>query len=72
MDASVAEYSTDVLFRSYQALEELMSRLLTYSTLYFEARDVMAFLGGNLTGHFLGDDVKLREVAYPSLYAHAA
>ena len=34
-----------------------MPRLLTYSTLYFEARDVMAFLGRKLTGHFLGDVV---------------
>ena len=32
-----------------------MPRLLSYSTLYFEARDVMAFLGRKLTGHFLGD-----------------
>jgi len=52
-----AEYSTDVLFRSHQALEELMPRLLTYSTLYFEARDVLAFLGRKLTGQFLGDVV---------------
>jgi len=52
-----AEYATDVLFRSHQALEELMPRLLTYSTLYFEARDVLAFLGRKLTGHFLGDVV---------------
>jgi hypothetical protein len=50
-----AEYSTDVLFRSHQALEELMPRLLTYSTLYFEARDVLAFLGRKLSGNFLGD-----------------
>jgi len=52
-----AEYSTDVLFRSHQALEELMPRLLTYSTLYFEAHDVMSFLGRKLNGNFLGDVV---------------
>jgi hypothetical protein len=52
-----AEYSTDVLFRTRDDLEELMPRLLTYSTLYFEARDVLAFLGRKLTGHFLGDVV---------------
>ena len=52
-----AEYSTDVLFRSHQAREELMPRLLTYSTLYFEARDVLAFLGRKLSGHFLGEVV---------------
>jgi hypothetical protein len=45
---SQAEYSTDVLFRSRADLEELMPRLLQYSTLYFEARDVMAFLGRKL------------------------
>ena len=39
---SQAEYSTDVLFRSRADLEELMPRLLQYSTLYFEARDVMS------------------------------
>jgi hypothetical protein len=52
-----AEYSTDVLFRSHQALEELMPRLLSYSTLYFEARDVMAFLGRKVHGNFQGDVV---------------
>ena len=52
-----AEYSTDVLFRSYQALEALMPRLLTYSTLYFEAHDVLAFLGRKPHGNFQGDVV---------------
>jgi hypothetical protein len=52
-----SEYSTDVLFRSREDLEELMPRLLTYSTLYFEARDVLAFLGRKLTGNFLGEVV---------------
>ena len=52
---SQAEYSTDVLFRSRADLEELMPRLLQYSTLYFEARDVMAFLGRKLNGNFQGD-----------------
>ena len=54
---SQAEYSTDVLFRSHQALEELMPRLLSYSTLYFEAREVMAFLGRKVHGNFQGDVV---------------
>jgi hypothetical protein len=52
-----SEYSTDVLFRSHQALEELMPRLLTYSTLYFEARDVLSFLGRKVHGNFQGDIV---------------
>ena len=46
-----------VLFRSHQALEELMPRLLTYRTLYFEAPDVMSFLGRTLNGNLLGDVV---------------
>ena len=50
-----AEYSTAVLVRSYQALEELMPRVLTYSTRYFEARDVLAFLGRKVHGNLQGD-----------------
>jgi hypothetical protein len=52
-----AEYSTDVLSRSHQALEELMPRLLSYTTLYFEARDLLAFLGREVHGNFQGDVV---------------
>jgi hypothetical protein len=52
---SQSEYSTDVLFRSRADLEELMPWLLQYSTLYFEARDVMTFLGRKLNGNFQGD-----------------
>jgi hypothetical protein len=52
---SQSEYSTDVLFRTRGDLEELMPRLLQYSTLYFEARDVMTFLGRKLNGNFQGD-----------------
>jgi nucleotide-binding universal stress UspA family protein len=49
---SQSEYSTDVLFRSRTDLEELFPRLLQY---YFEARDVMSFLGRKLNGNFQGD-----------------
>ncbi len=52
---SQSEYSTDVLFRTRADLEELFPRLLQYSTLYFEARDVMTFLGRKLNGNFQGD-----------------
>ena len=45
------------MFRTRADLEELMPRLLTYSTLYFEARDVLAFLGRKVHGNFLGDVV---------------
>ncbi len=54
---SQAEYSTDVLLSSHQALAELMPRLLTYSALYFEAREVMAFLGRKVHGNLQGDVV---------------
>ena len=54
---SQAAYSTDVLFHSPQALAELMPRLLSYSPLYFAARDVMAFLGRKVHGNFQGDVV---------------
>ena len=52
-----AEYSTDVLFRSHALLEELMPRLPTSSTRYFEAHDVMSFLARTLHGNFQGDVV---------------
>jgi hypothetical protein len=60
---SQSEYSTDVLFRTRGDLEELMPRLLQYSTLYFEARDVMAFLGRKVNGNFQGDLVTARRSA---------
>ena len=52
---SQSEYWTDVLFRTRADLEELFPRLLQYSTLYFEAREVMTFLGRKLNGNFQGD-----------------
>ena len=52
---SQSEYSTAVLFRTAADLEELFPRLLQYSTLYFEAREVMTFLGRKLNGNFQGD-----------------
>jgi len=52
-----AEYSTDVLFCKRSDLEELMPRLLEYSTLYFGAKDVMSFLGRKLVGQYRGEVV---------------
>ena len=40
-----AEYSTDILFRKRADLQDLVPRLLEYSTLYFGAKEVMSFLG---------------------------
>src|SRR5262249_61271867 len=52
-----SEYSTDILFRKRADLEELMPRLCQYSTLYFNASDVMSFLGRKLAGRFQGEVV---------------
>jgi hypothetical protein len=52
-----AEYSTDILFRRCCDLQDLMPRLLEYSTLYFGAKDVMSFLGRKLVGQFRGEVV---------------
>jgi hypothetical protein len=52
-----AEYSTDILFTSWRQLQEVMRRLLEHSTLHLSARDVMAFLGCKLSGHFPGEVV---------------
>src|SRR5881628_2324257 len=50
-----SEYSTDILFKSPDHLEELFPRLLSHSTLCFGARQVMSFLGRKLYSHFQGD-----------------
>ena len=52
-----SEYSTDILFKSPDHLEELFPRLLSHSTLCFGARQVMSFLGRKLYSHFQGDIV---------------
>jgi hypothetical protein len=57
-----AEYSTDLVFKSLQQLQDLAPRLLEYSTRYFSARDVMTFLGRKLRGNFAGEVITdLRE-----------
>ena len=53
--------------------DALVPRLLQYSMLYFEARDVMAFFGRKLSGNFQGDLVSplpgdLRTDKRPSSY----
>jgi hypothetical protein len=52
-----SEYSTDVLFKSPDHLEQLFPRLLSHSTLCFGAKQVMSFLGRKLYSHFQGDVV---------------
>jgi hypothetical protein len=50
-----AEYSTDVLFRSPQALGALYPRLLDHATLHFSAADLLTFLGRRLHPRFDGE-----------------
>jgi hypothetical protein len=50
-----AEYSTDVLFRTPQALADLYPRLLDHATLQFSAEDVLTFLGRRLHPRFDGE-----------------
>jgi hypothetical protein len=52
-----SEYSTDVLFKSSDLLDELFPRLLSHSTMCFGAKQVMGFLGRKLRGNFEGDIV---------------
>jgi hypothetical protein len=50
-----AEYSTDLLFHSPQALEQLYPRLLDHATLHFGADDILTFLGRRLHPCFDGE-----------------
>ena len=55
--AALAEYSTDVMFKSAEGLRELYRRLLSHSTLCFGAEEVMNFLGRKLVANFHGEVV---------------
>ena len=50
-----AEFSTDLLFRSRQALAEVYSRLLQHALLHFSAEDILTFLGRRLHPRFDGE-----------------
>src|SRR5262245_10313697 len=50
-----AEYATDILFTSKQALAGLFGRLLEYAWLTFTPKNVLAFLGRKLHAHFTGE-----------------
>jgi hypothetical protein len=52
-----AEYSTDVLFRTPQALAQIYPRLLDHATLHFSADDILTFLGRRLHPCFDGEVV---------------
>ncbi|RMF66433.1 MAG: hypothetical protein D6743_06375 [Calditrichaeota bacterium] len=50
-----AEYATDVLFHSPQALRGLYPRLLDHAAVNFSASDILTFLGRKLHGNFQGE-----------------
>lgn len=50
-----AEFSTDVLFRSRQALAALYPRLLDHAAFQFSAADILTFLGRKLDPRFQGE-----------------
>jgi len=59
--ADQAEYATDILFQSKQALAGLFQRLLEFAWLTFTPKDVLGFLGRRLHACFDGEgltDVK--------------
>jgi len=50
-----AEYATDLLFTSRQALAGLFPRLLNHAALMFSAQDILGFLGRRLHTRFDGE-----------------
>lgn len=50
-----AEYSTDILFTSRQALAGLYPRLLDHACVHFSAQDILTFLGRRLHSRFDGE-----------------
>jgi len=50
-----AEYSTDVIFRSPQALQKVYPRLLAHAITKFSPEDILTFLGRKLHGLFQGE-----------------
>jgi hypothetical protein len=53
-----AEFATDILFHSRQALAPLYRELIKHALLCFSAQDVLGFLGKKLTGNFKADVLK--------------
>jgi len=50
-----AELSTDIIFRTREALQSLYPKLLEHALLHFSAEDVLTFLGRKLHGLFKGE-----------------
>lgn len=60
-----AEFSTDVMFKSREALQPLYQKLLKHNVLCFGAEDVLTFLGRKLHPLFqgeVGNDLKTQRV----------
>jgi hypothetical protein len=53
-----AEFATDILFKSREALAPLYRECLKHVLLCFSARDVLGFLGKKITGNFKADVLK--------------
>lgn len=53
-----AEFATDILFQSREALSPLYRELIKHALLCFSAQDVLGFLGKKLTGNFKADVLK--------------
>jgi hypothetical protein len=53
-----AEFATDILFRSREALGPVFREFIKHALLCFNAQDVLGFLGKKLTGHFKADVMK--------------
>jgi hypothetical protein len=50
-----AEYSTDILFKSHQALKPLYHRLLDHAAVNFSAQDILTFLGRKMDRRLKGE-----------------
>ena len=50
-----AEFSTDLIFTSREALAGLYPRLLDHAAVHFSAQDILKFLGRKLHGNFQGE-----------------
>ena len=61
-----AEFATDVMFGSHNALKDLYENLLKHAVLYLSPEDVLTFLGRKLHGNFKGEVLTdLKKKRYP-------
>ncbi len=61
-----AEFATDVMFQSHNALKDLYENLLKHAVLHLSPEDVLTFLGRKLNGNFKGEVLTdLKKKPYP-------